>query len=269
MVAALSLCGVLSGCNDDDARTVWSGLGKACGSGDLGATFYAFGPRTGVGPGSVWESGSDGRPRLLFEAKSIKDRKSFTVRGAPVGCKQNVADFGWRALVSPDTTVMPVGGAVIADLKKATGISATAHAIIWDTLGTPAYGAAVHALPQGDPIRRALLQERYLVATRALRVEGFSVTLHFNPDDAAALKPNYNGPINGAVAGNIGGTIMASWSSTGDLTLTATKDFYVAVELTRYKRATRGAPEPRLAAHPATQSTIRDARDIPFSHLHH
>ncbi len=250
-VCMLTLCTILAGCNEQDAKTSWNDVAKNCAVGDLSApTVYVFGPSTFSGPGSLWQQGADRVPHVVFDLKDIK-QKNFVAAGASPGCKAiGSTTFGYQAVVSPESTTLPVTGAIAMDLKKAKSVSVTASAMAWDTLRADRYTAAIHALQPANPIRKALMGGQLFVMTRALRVKGFSVTLHFDSSDVAVLKDRYNGPIKGAVTGNVGGTITATWSPSGDLTLTASDDFYVAGELSPYKRAAPGVNEPSLAGMP-------------------
>ncbi len=232
ILVLLAFCFLLVGC-EDDAKTAWTNVIKKCADNDLnGKTILYFGPSNTLGPGSVWREGNNGGYYVRYDLEQMSGHEMFINKGVPSTCDgTSTTKFGLKASIGLTSSVVPASGELVNDFKKAKDIQVKASSIAWDNVIEGSYETFVKTAPL-SAIREDLDKNNRRVLSRALRISGYSATLEFNDSDAIALKGKYSG---GLPVGDVGAEISTSWSSSNKLTITSTRDFYIAGELVPFK----------------------------------
>lgn len=232
------MCCVLGGCNDQDAKTSWNDVTKKCAVSDLnGPHILYFGPSNVLGPGTIWRQADDHSLHVRYDLNDLPGTKDFMTPGNNSPCDgTSSTTFGFQAAADLTASPLAVSAGVSNDLKKATDVTVKATSMRWDTVREGPYEAYVNALPHDSMAYKEMKAGHRLVITRALRISGFSATMTFKSSDVAGLKATYDGPLGAGVTGKLNGSLNASWSSDGKLTLTAANDFYIAGELRPYSQ---------------------------------
>lgn len=233
---ALFSCCLLTGCDDQDGKTAWNKILAKCAVSDLnGPHVMYFGPSNVIGPGSIWRKADDKAFRVRYDISDLPFRQNYITQGNNSPCDgSSTSSFSFKAAADLTASPLAISADVANDLEKATSVTAKATTMHWDVVREGPYEDDIKALPHDNGIWKEMTQGNRLVMVRALRVSGFSVTLTFKASDAASLKAAYNGPLSKDVTGNVSGSLNASWSNDGKLTLTAANDFYIAGEIAPY-----------------------------------
>jgi hypothetical protein len=260
LAGGLIFCCLTAGSCSRDAKSAWNDVIKRCAASSLnGPTILYFGPSNAVGPGSIWRRDASGTYRLRYDLSQMPEPKNFLAPYSESTCDgTSSSKFTFGGEGSLD--VQPITADMKADFKAAKSIEAKATAIAWVPVAEGPYEAYVNAMDPAAGPRTDLLVGDKFVLTRALIVKGFSATLDFSRETAAALKAKYNGPLAGT-AGSAGGGINASWSGETKLTITSNSDFYIAGEFQRYKPtglSATGSPFEAKADVPSGAVPVRD-----------
>ena len=222
---------------------------NGCADSDLNSkSVLYFGPSNQIGPGSIWTRlGPTGgyQPQwrmqdLGVDAKVIDQGKTFECdlnRSSKLAANASLSVLSSVANASADAT---------ADFSRGKVVSVTSKGAAWDTVVAGPYNARLKAI--SDPtISADITAPNRIILRRALRLDGYRVTMDFDSSIKPEIKAKYSGKILGKqTVGDVGANLSAQWTSEDKLELTASDGVYVAGEFAQLVNgewvATKGGP---------------------------
>lgn len=228
-------CSLAVGCKDD-ARQIWKAAISKCAKSDLlGSKIIYFGPSNKYGPGQTFAKLSRG---AIQPSYALTNYTSDTAKVLGVGETFTCGvtnRYTNSLLASIDfTKLLSVSNAVSAQLQGARNIDVKAASLQWVDLLAGPYFEMVSQLPDGNPIKLALVSKREMVMSRALKVSGMEAKLQFSKDNFLKLKATIPQTVT-ALAGT-GVEFEAKTQGEDTLVLTSKGDFFIAGELRYYDK---------------------------------
>lgn len=232
-LAVIATALLLYGCATPTSKTATTQFVQGCADSDLNSrSVLYFGPSNQIGPGSIWSRlGPSGGYQPQYRLQDLGVDGSVIDRGNSFQCdlsKSSTLTAG--ASLSVLSSVANASAEAKGDFSRAKVVKVTNTGVAWDTIVAGPYNAKLRAIT--DPAMRADISGRdRLTLRRALRVDGYKVTLDFDTSIKPAIKAKYSGKVLGKdTVGDVGADLSASWTAEDKLELTAGKGIYVAGE---------------------------------------
>lgn len=231
-----------------DGKKVWEDVIKQCADSDiLGKRVIYMGPSNSVGPGSIWAK-RDGGYQLVFllEDASIGVMQPHVVKvGKRFSCQGKIdkkSGFSIGGILG--TLLAPITGSFGLDLKRARTITMDATFLQVDLVVIGRYNRLMgNPETPKDYVVEASKGNNY-VADKGVLVKGLSATFDFGSTNTADLRAKYQGELSKSDSLAIG--LSAYWSSDRSLTIRSVNDFYVALQLSKYRQTGSAGNPPRL-----------------------
>lgn len=232
MFIAVLACSATS-CTKPSVRTGTGGLVNACAISDLNTkSVLYFGPSNQIGPGSVWSRlGDSGGYQPQWRMQDLGVDMQVIQPGKSFSCDlNNNSKFTASASLSVISSATNASGEARADFARGKVVKVSSTGAAWDTVVAGPYNLKLKAI--ADPaIRADIAGPNRIVLIRALRLDGYRVTLDFDTSVKPEIKAKYSGKILGKeTVGDVGANLQAAWTSDDKLELTATDGIYVAGE---------------------------------------
>lgn len=229
-----------------DARSIWKNAVKKCAASDqdgpirFGGKHVFFGIGNVSGPGAIFRVFPDGgltssRPVSSYipadRSNLIEVHREFSCAGT------NNRSVKISPRVGIDA-VIPIGGDLSVESKRARKISFTVKNLRWENLYVGNYEQFLKTSATATDVRQDLELiapgSRDFVLTRVLRVDGFAVELEFDNATGVAVKAKFppqalSIPIVGEA--NVGADLQ--WTGDTKLTIVSDGSFYIAGDLRR------------------------------------
>ena len=154
--------------------------------------------------------------------------------------------FAANAGLSVVSSVANASAEAKADFSRGKVVKVTSKGAAWDTVVAGPYGMRLKAI--SDPsVSADVAGPNRIVLRRALRLDGYRVTMDFDSAIKPEIKAKYSGKILGKeTVGDVGANLSAQWTSEDKLELTASDGVYVAGEFAQLVNgewvATKGGP---------------------------
>ncbi len=244
---ALSAFGLV-GCTTPDAGKATTQFIKGCADSELNSkSVLYFGPSNQIGPGSVWSRlGPNGGYQPQWRMQDLGVDGTVIDKGGSFQC-----DLSQNSKLAANVGLSAVSSAANAsaeaklDFSRGKILKVTTKGAAWDTVVAGPYGAKLKGVSDAA-IRADVAGPNRIVMSRALRLEGYQVTLDFDSSIKPEIKAKYNGKLGKETLGDVGATLSATWTSEDKLELTASGSIYVAGEFAQLIGgewvATKGAP---------------------------
>jgi len=191
-----------------------------------------FGPSNQIGPGSVWSRlGDSGGYQPQWRMQDLGIGAQVIQPGTRFTCNlNNNQKFTMNAGLSVISSVAGASADVKADFARGKVVNIGSKGATWDTVVAGPYNIKLKGI--ADPaIRTDITGPNRIVLIRALRLDGYHVTLDFDASIKPEIKAKYSGKVFGKeTVGDAGANFLASWSSEDKLELTAEDAVYVAGE---------------------------------------
>jgi len=113
--------------------------------------------------------------------------------------------------------------------SRAKILTVSSKGAAWDTVVAGLYGAKLKSISDAA-IRADVMGPNRILLRRALRLEGYRVTLDFDSSIKPEIKAKYNGKLGKETVGDVGANLSAAWTAEDKLELTAFDGIYVAGE---------------------------------------
>jgi len=231
LIVALA-CSTTS-CTNPSVKDPINGLVEGCAVSDLNSkSVLYFGPSNQIGPGSVWSRLGDSggyQPQwrmqdLGVDTQVIDQGKSFT-------CDlNNNSKFTASASLSVISSVTNASGEAKADFARGKVVKVSSTGAAWDTVMAGPYNLKLKAIAN-PAIRADIAGPNRIFLIRALRLDGYRVTLDFDASAKPEIKAKYSGKTLGKeTLGDVGANLKAAWTNDDKLELTAADGIYVAGE---------------------------------------
>jgi hypothetical protein len=191
-----------------------------------------FGPSNQIGPGSVWSRlGDAGGYQPQWRMQDLGVDTQVIAPGQRFTCDlTNNSKLTASAALSVISSVAGASADTSADFSRGKVVNISSTGAAWDSVVAGPYNLKLKAI--ADPgIRADIAGPNRIVLIRALRLDGYRVTLDFDASVKPAIKAKYSGNIIGKdVVGDVGANFAAAWTSDDKLQLTAADGVYVAGE---------------------------------------
>jgi hypothetical protein len=229
LIAVLSL----SGCETNSSGTAAKEFVNGCADSALnGKSVLYFGPSNQIGPGSVWSrAGHSGGYQPQWRMQDLGVDVKVIDLGKSFECDLNKSSkLAANAGLSVISSVTNASADAKAAFSRAKLIKVTSKGAAWDTVVAGPYNARLKEIP--DPaIRADIAGPNRIIMRRALRLNGYKVTLDFDASVKPEIKAKYSGKLLGReTVGDVGANLAAEWTSEDKLELTASDGVYVAGE---------------------------------------
>ena len=239
---------VLLACSSPDSGSAADEFVKGCADSELNSkSVLYFGPSNQIGPGSVWSRlGSTGGYQPQWRMQDLGVDASVIDQGKSFSCDLTKSSkLTTDAGLSVVSSVSNVSADAKADFARGKVVSVSSTGAAWDTVVAGPYGVKLRALSD-SAIRSDITLPNRIIMRRALRLEGYRVTMAFDTSIAPGIKAKYSGKILGKeTLGDVGANLSAKWTQDDKLELTAASGIYVAGEFAQLVNGewvgTRGA----------------------------
>jgi hypothetical protein len=206
---------------------------NGCAVSDLNSkSVLYFGPSNQIGPGSVWSRlGDSGGYQPQWRMHDLGVDTQVIQPGTRFTCDlNNSSKFTANAGLSVISSVTNASGEVKADFARGKVVKISSTGAAWDTVVAGPYKLKLKAI--ADPaIHADIAGPNRIILIRALRLDGYRVTLDFDASVKPEIKAKYSGKILGKeTVGDVGANFTAAWTSDDKLELTAADGVYVAGE---------------------------------------
>jgi hypothetical protein len=244
-VSALSL----AGCNTPTTGGATTEFVKSCADSDLNSkSVLYFGPSNQIGPGSIWSRlGSSGGYQPQWRMQDLGVDRTVIDQGKTFECDLSKSSkLAANAGLSVVSSVANASAEAKADFSRGKVVKVTTKGAAWDTLVAGPYTAKLKAI--SDPtIGADIAAPNRIILRRALRLDGYRVTMDFDSAIKPDIKAKYSGKLLGKeTVGDVGANLSAQWTSEDRLELTASDGVYVAGEFAQLVNgewvATKGGP---------------------------
>lgn len=233
-IAALA-CGTIS-CTSPQVADNTRHFVDGCSVSDLNSkSVLYFGPSNQIGPGSVWSRlGDSGGYQPQWRMQDLGVDTQVIQQGTRFTCDLNnsskLAANGGLSVIS---SAASASGETKADFARGKVVKVSSTGATWDTVVAGPYNLKLKSI--ADPgIRADIAGPNRIVLIRALRLDGYRVTLDFDSSIKPDIKAKYSGKVFGKdTMGDVGASFAASWSADDKLELTAADGVYVAGEFAR------------------------------------
>jgi len=168
-------------------------------------------------------------------------------KGKPFECDLSKSSkFEANAGLSVISSVANASAEAKADFSSGKIVKVASKAAAWDTVVAGPYTVKLKSITD-TTISADVVKPNRIVLRRALRLDGYRVTMEFDTALRPEIKAKYSGKILGKqTVGDVGANLSAEWTSDDKLELTASDGVYVAGEFAQLINgewvATKGGP---------------------------
>lgn len=245
MLAAMSLA---ASCSPPKTSVATNEFVNGCADSDLNSkSVLYFGPSNQIGPGSVWSRlGPSGGYQPQWRMQDLGVDARVIDQGKPFACDlSRNSRLAANAGLSVISSVANAAAEAKTDFSRGKIVNVTSKGAAWDTVVAGPYNARIKGIADAG-IRADVAGPNRIILRRALRLDGYKVTMDFDTAVKPAIKAKYSGKILGReTVGDIGANLSAQWTSDDKLELTASDGVYVAGEFAQLVNgewvSTRGA----------------------------
>lgn len=249
MVAAVLSALCIGGCSTPDSGSANTEFVKGCADSDLSSkSVLYFGPSNQIGPGSIWSRlGPSGGYQPQWRMQDLGVDKTVIDQGKSFECDLSKSSkFEANAGLSVISSVTNASAEAKADFSRGKIVKVSSKGAAWDTVVAGPYTVRLKSITD-TTISADVVKPNRIVLRRALRLDGYRVTMEFDTALKPEIKAKYSGKILGKqTVGDVGANLSAEWTSDDKLELTATDGVYVAGEFAQLINgewvATRGSP---------------------------
>ena len=233
LVACVTLGSALAACGTNDSGSAANEFVRGCADSDLNSkSVLYFGPSNQIGPGSIWSRlGQNGGYQPQWRMQDLGVDASVVDKGKVFSCDLSKSSkLAAAAELSVVSSVSNASGEAKADFSRGKVVNVGSTGAAWDTVVAGPYGVKLRAVT--DPsIRADIANQNRIIMRRALRLEGYRVTMTFDSTVAPQIKAKYSGKVLGKeTLGDVGADLSARWTTDDKLELTAANGIYVAGE---------------------------------------
>lgn len=231
--AILAAAFAVAGCNTPDSGTATKEFVNGCADSDLNSkSVLYFGPSNQIGPGSVWSRlGNSGGYQPQWRMQDLGIDMTVVDQGKTFACDLSQSSkLSANAGLSVISSVANASAEAKADFSRGKVVKVTSRGAAWDTIVAGPYNARLKAISDAA-IRSDVAAPNRIIMRRALRLDGYRVTMDFDTAIKPEIKAKYSGKILGReTVGDVGANLSAQWTSDDKLELTAADGVYVAGE---------------------------------------
>lgn len=231
LIVAL-MCATAS-CTTPNSGEGTSNFVKGCADSDLnGKSVLYFGPSNLIGPGSVWSRlGPSGGYQPQWRMQDLGVDMQVIDQGKAFACDLSKSSkLAANADLSVISSVTNASAGAKADFSRGKVVRVTSKGAAWDTVVAGPYNAKLKAITDAS-IRADIAGPNRIILRRALRLDGYRVTMDFDASVKPEIKAKYSGKILGKeTVGDVGANLSATWTSDDKLELSASDGVYVAGE---------------------------------------
>lgn len=229
----LSAMLAVSGCEHPSVIPAPNELIKGCADSDLSSkSVLYFGPSNQIAPGSVWSRlGDMGGYQPQWRLQDLGIDSNVVDKGVNFTCDlSSNRRFATNASLSVLSSVANVSADASSDFSRGKVTSVKTTGAAWDTVIEGPYKKGLTQLADSQ-IRDDVMGKNRIVMRRALRLDGYQVTMDFDAALKPSIKAKYSGKILGKdTVGDVGANLSAQWTQDDKLQLTASDSIYVAGE---------------------------------------
>lgn len=230
IVAVLSMGASCSGPSGGNATQEFV---NGCADSDLNSKgILYFGPSNQIGPGSVWSRlGPNGGYQPQWRNKDLGIDDGVIDKGKSFQCDLSKSSkLAANAGLSVISSVANASADAKTDFSRGQIVRVTTKGAAWDTVVAGPYNAEIKKIANAG-IRADIVNPNRIMLRRALRLDGYRVTMEFDASIKPEIKAKYSGKILGKdTVGDVGANLSAQWTSDDKLELTASEGVYVAGE---------------------------------------
>lgn len=244
----LALLCMAASCNQPNSGGATQDFVRGCADSDFNskAVLY-FGPSNQIGPGSIWSRlGPSGGYQPQWRMQDLGVDAAVIDRGKTFDCDlSRNSRLAVNAGLSVLSSVANVSAEAQADFSRGKVVKVSTTGAAWDTVVAGPYNARLKGLADAA-VRADIAGPNRIILRRALRLDGYRVTMDFDAAVKPGIKARYSGKVLGKeTVGDIGANLSAQWTGDDTLELTASDGVYVAGEFAQLVNgewvATRGA----------------------------
>jgi hypothetical protein len=207
-----------------------------------------FGPSNQIGPGSVWSRlGPSGGYQPQWRMQDLGVDMQVVDQGKSFACDLSKSSkLAANASLSVISSVANASADAKTDFSRGKVVNVTSKGAAWDTVVAGPYNTKLKAIADAS-IRADIAGPNRIILRRALRLDGYRVTMDFDASVKPEIKAKYSGKILGKeTVGDVGASLSATWTSDDKLELSASDGVYVAGEFAQLVNgewvATRDGP---------------------------
>lgn len=230
ILAAMSLG---TSCGSPSTGGATTDFVNGCADSDLNSkSVLYFGPSNQIGPGSIWSRlGPSGGYQPQWRMQDLGVDAKVIDQGKTFACDLSKSSkLAANAGLSVISSVANASADAKADFSRGKVVNVTSKGAAWDTVVAGPYNARIKSIADAA-IRTDIAGPNRIILRRALRLDGYRVTMDFDAAIKPEIKAKYSGKILGReTVGDVGANLTAAWTSEDKLELTASDGVYVAGE---------------------------------------
>lgn len=248
IVLTVLICGsTVDVFSQSDARSIWQKVLRKCARSDkdgkniLNNNQVFLGLGNASKPGTIFRVFRDGsfESSRLFETYTPENRDTLIMINNEFTCTgENESSVNIKPKVGIQA-VVPIGGELAVDLKRASKITFAAKSLRWDNVLIGQYEQMLNEFAGAQTARNDLLfigeGNRDFILTRALRVKGFSAILEFKDQVGSEVKAKFpTQAVSIPIPGQADVGLDLQWTDNTKLVIASNSEFYIAGDIRKF-----------------------------------